>query len=114
MGAGDFVFQSGDFDRQVQFFHRTLVKDQHGADVAAWPTAYAKLWSKKQDLRGQKRFLAQQFSTDTMTEFTIRYRSDVVQTDRIIDDNGNTFEITQVSEMGRRVGLNLLCRAVVL
>jgi SPP1 family predicted phage head-tail adaptor len=105
-------FQPGKLDRKVLLYHRVLTKNEQNENEESWPSVYAEVWGGKSDLRGQKRLLAQQFSHEQQTEWTLRYRSDVVLTDRLVDENGNTYEILDVAEVGRRAGLSCLCRAV--
>lgn len=101
----------------VELRRRTLVKDPYtGEQMADWPVAYAIVWAGKRDLRGQKRFLAQQHSVEQQTEFLFRWRGDVSVTDRIyiIEDGEPTeiYEITQKAEVGRRQGLDVLARRI--
>lgn len=107
------VMQPGSMDRRIELRHRALTKNEQNENVETWDITYATVWAGRSDLHGQKRLLAEQFSHDQLTEFTIRYRTDIVLTDRIIDDEGNIFEITNKAELGRRRFLNCLCRAVV-
>jgi len=105
--------QSGDLDRPIELRHRTLAApNSSGEKVGSWASpGYARVFAKKEDLRGSKRFLAQQFSGDQMTEFTLRWRPDVHITDRLVlIDTGDIYEIVQVAEVNRRQGLDLLCR----
>lgn len=102
---------AGQRDRLVELRHVLLTENDSGEEVESWPTAYATAWAKKDDLSGSKRFLAQQFSHDQLTQFQILWRDDVSTTDRLVLD-GSFYEITQVAEVGRREGLDLLCRKI--
>lgn len=106
--------RAGNLDRPVELRHRVLTQNAAGEKVASWPSTYASVWAQKRDVRGMKRFTAQQFVADQTTEFTLRHRTDVLQTDRLVTtDDGKVYEITQIAEIGRREGLDLLCRAIV-
>ena len=107
------IVVSSQLDNYLELRHRVLMRNDQGEEVASWPDVYAYVWAEKRDLRGQKRFLAQQYSSDQQTEFTVRWRGDVSVTDRLINlDENETYEITQVAEIGRRGGLDLLCRRI--
>jgi SPP1 family predicted phage head-tail adaptor len=107
--------QAGEMDRRVSIFHRVLSKNAQGEDVPSWPEAYAlRVSARKHDLRGEKRLLAQEFSTDQWTEWRLRWRSDISITDRVKDEQtGAMYEVTNISEVGRREAADLLCRAIV-
>lgn len=106
--------RAGKLDRLVGLYHRTLTRDPvSGEQVATWPAAYGTVWAGKRDLRGRELFTAQQVQAETTTTWTIRWRDDVVATDRLIDDTGRVFDIAgPPAEIGRRQGLDLVCRAV--
>lgn len=111
------ALQAGKLDRFVGLYHRVLTKNELGEDVESWPTAYANVWASKADAltsrRGTKEFTAEQFALLVFTEFKIRFRSDLLGTDHLVDDAGVTYEVIQSGEIGRREGINLLCRAIV-
>jgi len=108
------MVDSGTLDRQVTLSHRVLTENAYGEQTVSWPTAYATVFARRTDMQGTKRVIAQQFTTQQMTEFTIRYRDDLLMTDRLVSvEEGLSYEILQVSQLGRHEGLNLLCRAVV-
>jgi SPP1 family predicted phage head-tail adaptor len=113
MSTGE-TLQCGEMDNKCALYHRVITKNEQGEDVTTWPVAYdTAVWTRKRDLRGQKRLTAQAFSNDQWSEFRTRYRSDLLITDRLTDNRGNLFEITSSAEVGRRVGLDLLCRQIV-
>jgi SPP1 family predicted phage head-tail adaptor len=104
--------QAGKLDRFVSLQHRTLTRNGVGEQVASYET-YASVWAGKRDLRGREYFAAKQVNPELSATWTIRWRSDVVATDRLIDDNGTTFELVgPPAEIGRRKGLDLVCKAL--
>ena len=104
--------RAGAVDRRLELRHRVLTKNAYGEDVVSWPFAYATVWARKLDIRGREFFAAQQVNAELTTRFHIRHRTDVVNTDRAFLD-GTEYNISQVSELGRRVGLELFATAVV-
>jgi SPP1 family predicted phage head-tail adaptor len=105
--------RAGRLDRRVQLFHKTLTRNGAGENVATYPTAYATVWAGKRDLRGRELFVAQETQAEATATWTMRWRDDVLATDRLIDDQGRIFDIAgPPAEIGRRQGLDLACRAV--
>lgn len=108
--------QAGQLDRNVGLYHRVLTPNATGENVASWPTAYANVWAKKTDSvasrRGTKIIFADQNTLMQFTEFQIRYRTDVLASDRLVDENGLSYEILQMGEIGRHEYINLLCKAI--
>lgn len=103
-------------DRYVGLYHQVLTTNAIGESVESWPTAYANVWAKKLDTpssrHGDKSEIADQFAQLQFTDFQIYYRTDLLATDHLVDDNGLQYEIVQVGEIGRHEGLALLCKAV--
>ena len=106
----------GTKDRLCKLYHVVLTTNAVGEQVQSWPTAYASVWAKKTDAvlsrRGEKFVIADQTMQLQMTQFNIRWRSDVQASDRLIDENGLSYEITQMAEGGRRDDIILFCKAV--
>lgn len=104
--------RAGNLDRRVQLQHRTLTRNGSGEQVASFAT-YATVWAGKRDLRGREYFAAHQVNPELQATWTIRWRADVLATDRLVDDRGVTFEIAAPpAEIGRRQGLDLMCKAL--
>jgi SPP1 family predicted phage head-tail adaptor len=69
------------------------------------------IWASRED-QGGKAFMASGVEfNEIRAVFRIRYAADVSTNMRIKHD-GDDFEIEGISEIGRREGLELLCRAV--
>lgn len=109
------VLNAGKLDRRVGLYHQVKTNNaSNGEDVITYPSSYATVYAERQDLKGTKRLVAQQTMSQQQTEFTIRYRSDVLAEDRVVDtDTGLPYEILQIAQLGRREALCLLCRTVV-
>lgn len=100
----------GTLDNRVTLQHRELTRNDHGEEVVTYAT-YDTVWSKKIDLRGREYFAAQQVNSEINTEFTIRYRTDVLYTDQIVA-GGMSYNIHQIAEIPRNKGLVILASAV--
>lgn len=98
-------------DRRVEIHTRDnpIARNANGESVPAW-SLLDTVYAQKLDIRAREFFAGQQVQGDVNTRFRIRWRDDVTVLDRIIY-NGLTYDIQQVSEIGRREGLELFCRA---
>lgn len=101
--------RAGKMDRRVTIQSRSTAADAQGQQIETW-TAVATVWASKRDLRGREYFAAQAVNADVNTVFEIRHRTDVTVLHRVVCE-GVTYDIQQVSEIGRRDGLSLICRA---
>lgn len=108
------VLNAGELDRRISLYHQVKTPNAgNGEPIVTYPAAYATVFAKRQDLKGTKRLIAQQTLSQQQIEYTIRFRTDVLSTDRAIDsDSGLTFEVMQIAQLGRREGLCILCRTV--
>jgi SPP1 family predicted phage head-tail adaptor len=103
--------RAGKLDRLVSLQHRVLTRNTVGEQVVSY-TAYASVWAGKKDLRGREYFAAKQVNPELQATWTIRWRGDVLATDQLVDDSGSVFAlVSPPAEIGRREGLDLLCKA---
>lgn len=103
--------QAGKLDRLIALQHRTLTRGPSGEQVASY-SSYDNVWAEKRDLRGREYFAAQQVNPELQTTWRIRWNPSVVITDHILDDDGLEYEIVHMAEIGRRKGMDLVCRAI--
>jgi SPP1 family predicted phage head-tail adaptor len=59
------------------------------------------VWAQKLDVTGREFFNAQRPLAEGTTRFRMRYRSDLLHTDRL-SHNSVTYDITQIAEIGRQ------------
>jgi SPP1 family predicted phage head-tail adaptor len=106
--------RSGLMDRRLALKRRALgTQDAVGAyPDAAW-TTYATVWARKIEVGAREFFVAQAKDAESTVRFEIRYRTDVVATDRVVCDGRDYELIAPPSEIGRREGLTLFARAIV-
>jgi SPP1 family predicted phage head-tail adaptor len=108
---------AGKLDGRILLSHRTLTQNDFGEEIATY-TKYAIVWAYVRDTSGSKRFAAQQFFEETVTEITIRWRGDVLATDHVTvlgrnNQPGAVYEIMQISDIPRYIGHDMLCRRLV-
>lgn len=102
--------RAGALDRRIDLQHRALaVSDANGQRKASF-TTYDTVWAEKRDQRAREFFAAQGTNVEKATRFLIRWRSDVLQTDRIVFD-GLSYDVVQISEIGRQRGLEIFASA---
>jgi SPP1 family predicted phage head-tail adaptor len=101
--------QPGKMDRRISLLRRSLARNEHGEQVETF-TEYATVWAEKRDVNGREYFTAQQVVAENTARFFIRYRSDVLLTDRI-SCGGRTYNLTHVAEIGRKDGLEIIASA---
>jgi SPP1 family predicted phage head-tail adaptor len=104
--------KAGRLDRRIELQRRTLTLNAQRENIESFAT-YATVWASKADLLGREFFAAQQVQAEAITKFQIRYRDDVLLTDRIVC-NDITYDLKNVAEIGRREGLEILATAKVL
>jgi SPP1 family predicted phage head-tail adaptor len=104
--------RAGSLDRRIELQHRTLTQNAQHENIESFAT-YATVWAGKADLVGREFFAAEQVQAETATKFRLRYRDDVLLTDRLVC-NGVTYDLKHVAEIGRREGLEIIATAKVL
>ena len=105
---------AGALDRRLRIEVATETQSPSGEVTLTWPgTLLADVWASKRDLSGTELFRAQQLAAKVDTEFQIRYPQDLDpfpnpdETFRLVCE-GISYDVTYVSEIGRREGLKLL------
>lgn len=105
--------QAGRLDRRIELQHRVLGSRSASGQQAVTYETYATVWAGKKDLRGREYYAANQMNAEISTQFRLRWRSDVLATDRIVCE-GVSYNIRPpIAEIGRREGLEILATATV-
>lgn len=105
--------RAGPMDRYLELRHRVLtLNSSTGEQVESWPSAYASVWAEKVPKNSRRFFAAQQQNSEISELFRVRYRTDILSTDRIYLD-GVAYRITPALEIGRRDGLEIPAIAVI-
>lgn len=106
--------RAGQLDRMLSLRHRVLgTQDSNGSYPDATITEYAEVPGRKLEISGREYFAAQQKNAERTVRFLIRYRTDVLNTDRIVCE-GISYDIEHVAEYGRREGLEIFAKAAVI
>lgn len=99
----------GKLDREVQLQSRLNTKDGYGQEVQDWQIEDV-VWCQKIDVVRATTELDKVGPTEVtkyVSRFIIRYRADINGTWRLKFE-GRIYEITQIAEIGRREGLEIV------
>ena len=91
----------GRMDRRISILKPILETSTSNEDkVIGWEkiSSTPDVWAFKQDLRGKEVVIADRVQFMYLTNWTIRYRTDVKASYRIVDGNSQEYEIITVSE----------------
>lgn len=102
--------RAGPLDRRIELQSRTTAKDSYGEEVISF-TSLAFVWASKRDERGREFLASNAERAEAMTIWAIRWRSDVKAQDRLVYATVQ-YDIESISELGRRDGLELICKRV--
>jgi SPP1 family predicted phage head-tail adaptor len=89
----------GRLDERITIESYTEANNAMGEPGKTW-TTLATVWANVRPLRGSERFVAQQVHAERTLVFTIRHRSDIDETMRIVHDSDN-YDIQALIEIGR-------------
>ncbi|MBB5704635.1 SPP1 family predicted phage head-tail adaptor [Ochrobactrum daejeonense] len=95
----------GNLDRRVTIERKTKTKTPTGSIVESWQ-AVTTVWAEIVKQSTSEFFTGYGEAESQKTVFRIRYRSDITTDDRI-SYNGTAYNLKDVSEIGRRDGLEL-------
>lgn len=105
------MIRAGDLDRRISIQRATLAEDPtFGEMVATWSTV-ATVSAAVRQVSGREFLSAEVTAAERRAVFVIRYRADVLTTDRVVY-LGHPFDIREVREIGRREGLEIHAEAV--
>jgi SPP1 family predicted phage head-tail adaptor len=98
--------RAGRLDKVLTLQSRSLTGNDYGEQVASY-SPLATVWGEKIDVRGSEKFAALQTIGQIDCKFRIRYRADLTTVNRVVCDS-KSYDITGITEIGRREGLELL------
>lgn len=93
--------RAGNLDKRVTLERRIEADDDTGDPVPTW-TQYAQVWAHVAPTSGGEVLAEGQIHAQRMTRFSIRYRTDVLPTDRIVFD-GVPYNIEAVLQRELRI-----------
>jgi SPP1 family predicted phage head-tail adaptor len=101
---------AGRLDTRITLQEPTTSRDDFGQSTQTF-AGVASVWAQRRDISAKETTESDQRVASTRTEWTIRWRSDVRETWRVVLKTGrtDTWEIVGILELGRREGLRLIC-----
>src|SRR5262245_20493120 len=100
--------RGGKLDRRITLQQATVTYDSLNNPIQTWGDL-ATVWASRQDMSDTERVAASEVGADMTTRFQIRW-SNLVSVlnpkDRLTFD-GNSYEIVNVKEIGRREGIEI-------
>ena len=102
--------RAGNLDRLIEIQRRTTGLDLYGAPVETW-TTFATMRAQLLKNATDDRESARGHTTDAALTFRMYYFASLSLNDRLLY-GGQQFEITGLTEVGRRVGMDVTCERV--
>jgi head-tail adaptor len=103
--------QAGKLDRVIQIERQSTALDLYGAPVKVW-TAFAKMRAQVlQSATDDTESAERGNTTDTKITFRMRWM-DGLTLDNRVSYQGQAFVIRQIKEIGRHIGLDVVCERV--
>lgn len=102
---------AGDLDRRLTLQRRAVARNESNEEVGAW-TDVAVVWGSVSRTGGGEGFGPDVRRATQQATITIRWREGVEPRMRVLSDDGQAYEITDVAEdpeHGRREALLLTC-----
>ncbi|KKL69242.1 hypothetical protein LCGC14_2116930 [marine sediment metagenome] len=94
------MVEAGKLRHKIDIQKFTTAKDSYGEDIKTW-ASYHKTYSKIEPLRGKEYFDTQQIVPEVDNKITIRYKSGIAPTMRIVWGS-RTYEIRSVTNLDER------------
>jgi SPP1 family predicted phage head-tail adaptor len=102
--------RAGNLDRLVEIQRRSTGVDLYGTPIDVW-TTFATMRAQKLENATDDREGQRGSTTDTVIAFRMRWLDGVTLENRISYE-GQSFDIRQIKEIGRRVGLDITCERI--
>lgn len=102
--------RAGNLDRVIAIQRRSTGLDLYGTPIDVW-TTFATMRAQKLENAIDDREGARGDTTETVITFRIRWLDGVTLDNRVTYE-GQPFKITRIKEIGRRVGLDIICERV--
>jgi len=102
--------RAGNLDRVIQIERESTALDLYGAPIRVW-SGYATMRAQVLQFATDDTESTRGNTTDTKITFRMRWM-DGLTLDNRVSYQGQAFVIRQIKEIGRRVGLDVVCERV--
>jgi len=103
------MIAAGSMDRRIVIESDSQARNDFG-EIETTSSVIATIWAKKTEKKASEYFEAGVEDSSRELAFNIRYRDDITPGMRVVYD-GQSYDIEQVIEKGRRGALELVCVA---
>ena len=101
---------AGKLDKRISLQRRSVVRDTFGSGNESFSNL-GTVWAEVRGVSGKEFFESRIENAEDVLEFKIRYREDLSRVDRVVY-NGQIYDIINIKEIGRKVGLTLKGRMI--
>jgi head-tail adaptor len=102
--------RAGSLDRVIQFQQMTKGIDLYGTVIDVW-TTFATMRAQKLENASENREGDRGDTTDNIITFRMHWTDGITLNNRLSFE-GHDFKITRLKEIGRRIGLDVVCERV--
>ncbi len=102
------IVSSGILDQRITIQTLTVVRGALGGHDETWSTL-ATVWAQTLDMTGREIFQAKAMGSSSTMLVTIRYRSDVKASQRVLFSDGSIARIEWIRHVTRKERLELYC-----
>lgn len=102
--------RAGNLDRLIDIQRRTTGLDLYGTPIETW-TTYATMRTQLLKNATDDREGERGHTTDAVLTFRMYYFASLSLNDRLLYE-GQSYSVTGISEIGRRVGMDVTCERV--
>ena len=101
---------AGKLDRRVRIDRATATRDAHNEETLTW-AEHATRWASVKPAPGTERFRSAETAAEAPMRFVFRWEAGLVGVEDLLVHDGRTYEISSVTEIGRRDGWEVLADA---
>ena len=100
----------GQLNQRIDIQEDNGIVNSVGQKIPSW-TLLTTVWAHVRSLSGNERFAAQQLISEVVYEITIRFRTDLDESHRVVLQDGQLLDIQAIFDPdGRRRELKILCK----
>lgn len=105
------AISAGQFDKRITIQRRVSGKDARGQESTSWENlaTLPTVWARVEPLRGREFFAAGQMQSEVTVRFSIRFRTDVEPTMRVLWKSQPYEIISVIDTKAEGVQLELMC-----
>ena len=95
-------------DRKIAIFSRVETQNEYG-EMILTDALKANVWASVTPIGGKETWMAAQIVPEAKFKIVMRYRDDLVETDKVLFDNVE-YDIAYIAQIGRKEGLEVVVK----